>query len=277
VLRKALARVAARPWLLAAVDRIYHPGAPASALALAGRAELGAVFRIIGGQFHAALNPLNLEDAELCRGACIVGIERIPSADHSARQAVYRFAALRADNMQPGPSKRDRPFVLGTAVESRFYSDPWDVVLCQEKPDFEGLERARDQIWAEALLGLPRWASACRDHRSAEGGRAEVGGGGMDLAPALSSIPAKRLPLMCFACSASRTGWKNEGFCGIKASGQGRTGVGGAQKTTISMGSGRSGQELQNTFKKRYNYGRRLSLFFHVYFVHPVCPVQKGD
>jgi hypothetical protein len=139
-------------------------------LLLGGAAiDKAAVFRILGGWFHRAIDPGNLRDAaERLRGAWVAQLEIDAIARHPRSrpppewQALRGFVVASADRLRDRAGRireHDRQCVFGASTRREApefglgaVSGGWCFVRCGPRIDLDGLVRDRDQLWAETLV-----------------------------------------------------------------------------------------------------------------------------
>jgi predicted P-loop ATPase len=151
-------------WMLSAVARIYRPGVKADCCLILegpqGIKKSTALRTLAGEYFTDELANLGSKDASMqIRGVWIVEISELDSLARSEVASIKAYMSRTADRFRPPFGKRvieyPRQCVFaGTVNHTEYLRDEtgarrfWPV-LCGSI-DIEALERARDQLWAEA-------------------------------------------------------------------------------------------------------------------------------
>lgn len=153
-------------WLMSCVARVYEPGCKAdAALVLYGKQGLrkSSAMKVMGGEwFTDDLADIGNKDAAMqLAGAWIIELAELGSIQKSEMEKVKAFMSRSVDRYRPPYGRRiiDQPrqcIFGGTTNNLEFLKDEsggrrfWPIV-CGEKIDIEGLQKARDAIWAHAV------------------------------------------------------------------------------------------------------------------------------
>lgn len=157
-------RAIGRAWLISAIARALDPGCQVDhTLVLEGKQGIGktSVFRLLGGKWYLGNLP-RLEDKDakhILSGSWLVEIQELAAIKGSMLEKVKSYLTERSDTYRP-PYHRDfvrrpRRCVFGaTTNEGEWNGDStgarrfWPVRVGLVRT--EELDRARDQLWAEA-------------------------------------------------------------------------------------------------------------------------------
>lgn len=162
-------------WLVSAVARIYRPGCQADhMLVLQGDQGIGksSALRILGGDWYKSdLRDIENKDGPIgLFGKWIVEVSELASLRGKAIETVKQFVTTPSDHVRLpyGRLNSEHPrqcVFAGTTNDSVYLHDVtgarrfWPVSVL--KIDREGLQRDRDQLWAEAMdlfqEGRPWW------------------------------------------------------------------------------------------------------------------------
>jgi predicted P-loop ATPase len=163
-------REASSKWLISAVARIMHPGVKVDCcLVLQGKQGIkkSTAIRALAGDdwFTDDMEVIGSKDAAMqCRGVWIIELAELGAIKKAEVENIKSFMSRAADRFRPPYGKRvikyPRQCVFAGSVNTAsFLKDEtgarrfWPVTTGAVKPiDVEGLAKARDQLWAEALF-----------------------------------------------------------------------------------------------------------------------------
>lgn len=152
-------------WMISAVARIMTPGCQADyILTLEGKQGIGKsrCFQILGGDhFSDGLPDVHTKDArDHVRGKWIIEMAELGQMYRSEIEAIKAFATRREERFRPAYGRNEIVYprqcvFCGTTNKSEYLRDEtgnrrfWPVRVTAI--DIEGLEKDRNQLWAEAV------------------------------------------------------------------------------------------------------------------------------
>lgn len=157
-----------RCWLISAVARVYKPGCKVDhVLILEGAQGIGKsrACRALAGEWFRDNLPSDLNDKDAAlqlAGTWIIELSELDTLDRSERATIKAFLSRDVDSYRPPYGKRTQDVprscvFIGTTNSDRYLKDEtggrrfWPI-RCGSIIDVEGLERDRDQLWAEAVV-----------------------------------------------------------------------------------------------------------------------------
>jgi predicted P-loop ATPase len=169
------ARAVAARWMIAAVARVTAPGCKADcALILEGSqgSLKSTALKTLGSPFTDDISDLGTKDAAMqLAGIWILELAELDSMSRGDISRIKAFMSRTTDRFRPPYGRRvvEQPrqcVVAGTVNHNEYLRDEtggrrfWPLA-CEKKIDINGLDRARDQLWAEArdryLADEPWW------------------------------------------------------------------------------------------------------------------------
>ena len=153
-------------WMISAVARIFQPGVKVDTCPILEGAQgkgKSTALRILGEPwFTDDMADLGTKDSQLqVHGSWIIELAELDSMTKGEVSRIKAFLSRAVDRFRPPYGRRLQTFprqcvFAGTVNNSSYLRDKtgarrfWPL-LCEGRLDLDGLQRARDQLWAEAV------------------------------------------------------------------------------------------------------------------------------